>query len=52
MLPLFGLLYRQIYSSPTFHEWEYSLRFRNQRPELGRTNSLSVFVIVKYQHIV
>ena len=38
--------------SLTFHECEYSLRSRNSRPVLGRTNSLNDFVTVKYQHIV
>ena len=38
--------------SPTYHECEYSLRFCNTRPVIGRTNRLTDFVTVEYQHVV
>ena len=38
--------------SPKFHECEYSLRSRNPRLVLGRTNRLNDFVTVKYLLIV
>ena len=38
--------------SPKFHECEYSLRSRNPRIVLGRTNRLNDFVTVKYLLIV
>ena len=41
-----------VISSPSFYECEYSLRSRNPRPVLGRTNKLNDFVTVKYKYIV